>query len=260
MDFYIKTPDGVNIYYQITGSKPTAMLFVHGALGNTSWWNAQRDYFKDDYTIALMDLPGHGKSGSERTNWSAEQYAQDIKTVADQLPAEKIILVGHSMSGPYTLAASLLIPNVKLVILVDTLKNMNQLMDIQQAEELIFKYYRNNFKDAVENMLPHYLFAASTPAVIKEQLQKEFLQYSGEFAAASLAPLYKMDIRSIAKQVTVPVIAINSDAAPVDVDSIRQYIPGYDYKIISGTGHYPMLEKPNEFNLLLSQLLKDQPI
>jgi pimeloyl-ACP methyl ester carboxylesterase len=160
------------------------------------------------------------------------------------------------MSGPYTLEASLLIPKVKLVVLVDTLKNMDQLMDYQQADDLIFKSYKKDFKYAVENLLPKFLFAESTPIEIREQLESEFLKNDAEFAVESIEPLYKMDIRQISKQVQVPVRAINSNYTPTDVDSIRKYIKDFEYIIISGSGHYPMLEKPNEFNLSLDEILQ----
>jgi len=256
MEKYINSEDGINIHYKISGMKPTAIVFIHGWLGNANWWNDQQEYFKDNYSVVQIDLPGHGKSETGRVNWSSKLYAKDIKAVVDQIASGNIILVGHSMSGPYTLEASLLIPKVKLVVLVDTLKNMDQLMDYQQADDLIFKSYKKDFKYAVENLLPKFLFAESTPIEIREQLESEFLKNDAEFAVESIEPLYKMDIRQISKQVQVPVRAINSNYTPTDVDSIRKYIKDFEYIIISGSGHYPMLEKPNEFNLSLDEILQ----
>ena len=256
MEKYIKSEDGINIHYKISGTKPTAIVFIHGWLGNANWWNNQQEYFKDNYTVVQIDLPGHGKSEAGRVDWSSIQYAKDIKVVVDQISSENVILVGHSMSGPYTLEAALLIAKVKLVVLVDTLKDMDQLMDYQQADELIFKSYKKDFKYAVENILPKFLFAESTPTEIREQLKSEFLKNDAEFAIESLEPLYKMDIRHSSKQVQVPVRALNSNYTPTNVDSIRKYIKDFEYKNISGSGHYPMLEKPDEFNISLNEILQ----
>lgn len=112
-----------------------------------------------------------------------------------------------------------------------------------------------DFINAVENFLPNYLFAKSTPVAVREQLQREFLANDVEFAITSLEPLYKMDLQSIAKQVRVPVRAINSDSTPTNADSIRKCIKDFAYLTISGTGHYPMLEKPGEFNRALAEIL-----
>lgn len=256
MEKYIKSQDGVNIHYQISDTKSTSIVFVHGWLGNANWWKNQQEYFKNKYTVVQIDLPGHGKSESGRVNWSSAQYAMDIKNVVDQIASENVILVGHSMSGPYTLEASLIVPRVKLVVLVDTLKNMEQLMSFQQADDLLFKSYKKDFKYAVENLLPKFLFTESTPPMIREQLQNEFIKNDAEFAVKSIEPLYKMDILNVSKQVQVPVRAINSNFTPTNINSIQTYIKDFDYVTISGSGHYPMLEKPNEFNFLLNEILQ----
>lgn len=259
MEKYVRSTDGINIHYHMNGTHPTALLFVHGWLGNADWWDDQAAHFQTKYTVVRIDLPGHGKSESGRTEWSAEQYAKDIKSVADQVPCNNFILVGHSMSGPYTLEASLIIPRVKLVVLVDTVKDMDQLMDYRQADELLFQSYQKDFKNAVENFLPKFLFSHSTPAATRDRLHREFLNNDAAFAVATLAPLYKMDVRKTAQQVRVPVRAINSDYTPTNIDSIRKYLADYEVVTIAGTGHYPMLENPAAFNQALDGILTKFP-
>lgn len=77
--------------------------------------------------MVQIDLGGHGKSDRSRTNWKSKQYADDIKSVVNQLSSTVIILVGHSMSGAYVLEASLELPSVKAVVLVDTLTGFETL-------------------------------------------------------------------------------------------------------------------------------------
>ena len=220
MENYVGSEDGVRIHYKVSGQKPDALVFVHGWLGNAGWWDYQKEYFKDRYTVVQIDLPGHGRSGAGRTNWSSANYAADIKAVVNQLEGLNVALVGHSMSGPYCLEASLGVNKVKLVVLVDTLKNMDQLMNYSQAEELLLSLYSRDFAGAVEIFLPKFL-------------------------------------REIASQVAIPVRAVNSDFTPTEIESIRKYIKDFDFLILNDTGHYPMLEKPEEFNRCLSQILEE---
>ncbi|HEX2395517.1 MAG TPA: alpha/beta hydrolase [Bacteroidales bacterium] len=255
MDKYVMSSDGLSIHYQVTGTGTTAIVFVHGWLGNIAWWNTQQKYFADKYTVVLIDLPGHGQSDKSRKNWSSKQYAADIKAVVDQENSKKAILVGHSMSGAYVLKASLYIQVVKALILVDTLKDLDQPISYSQAEQFMFIPYRKDFKSAVENMMPQYLFAKTTPVPIQKQLQSEFLMYDPELAVKVLEPLYKEDIRETAKLVQIPVRGINSDYTPTNPDSNKKYFRDYDYVTIKGTGHYPMLEQPDEFNKALEKTL-----
>jgi len=255
MEKYVLSSDESKIHYLETGENNVAILFVHGWLGNVNWWANQQVFFKDKYKVVQIDLGGHGKSDKTRKYWTSKQYVDDIKAVANQISSTEIILIGHSMSGAFVLDASLDLPKVKAIILIDTLKDLNQVFTYEQAEEFIFSNYRKDFKSAVENILPQYLFVVSTPEVVRSQLQNEFLQNSPELAVAALEPLYKMDIQSIAKSVKAPVRAINSDAAPTNIENNRKYLTDYDFVTIKGTGHYPMLEKPDEFNKLLDDLI-----
>lgn len=255
MEKYAVSSDGQKIYYQESGNGNTGIIFIHGWLGNTEWWNDQKEYFTPKHHIIQMDLAGHGKSDSSRENWTSSQYADDIRAVAEAIESQEIILVGHSMSGAYVLEASLKIPKVKALVLIDTLKDLNESFTEEQVEQIL-SMYRSDFKNTVENILPQYLFAEQTPPEVKERVQKEFLQNKPEKAINALKPLYGTDFKNIAAQVQVPVIAINSDASPTNLEGNRRYLKDYDYVTIAGVGHYPMLEKPEEFNLILGKVLK----
>ncbi|TRX36483.1 alpha/beta hydrolase [Flavobacterium sp. ZT3R18] len=257
MEKYISSTDNVNIHYTETGKGNTSIVFVHGWLGNVNWWNSQESFFKEKYNIVKIDLGGHGKSDKTRRNWTGEQYADDIKTVINQIDTSEIILVGHSMSGAYVIEAFKDLPKVKAIILVDTLKDLDQEFTPEQAEQFMFSNYRKDFKSAVENILPQYLFVAETPITIKNQLQNEFIQNNFDLAINALKPLYEMDIKRIAKLVDIPVRAINSDATPTNIESNLKYFKNYNYKIITRTGHYPMLEKPDEFNRIFKELIEE---
>lgn len=255
MEKYAVSSDGQKIHYKESGSRNTAVILVHGWLGNTEWWDDQQKYLTPNYHVVQIDLAGHGKSDSSRETWTSSQYADDIKAVADAIDAPEIILVGHSMSGAYVLEASLKIPKVKALVLIDTLKDLDESFTDEQVEQILF-IYRSDFKHAVENILPQYLFVEQTPPAIRERVQQEFLQNDPEKAINALKPLYTTDFRKVAEQVQVPVIAINSDASPTNLEGNRKYLKDYNYVTITGVGHYPMLENPEEFNSILNKVLQ----
>jgi pimeloyl-ACP methyl ester carboxylesterase len=49
----------------------------------------------------------------------------------------------------------------------------------------------------------------------------------------------------------VPIRAINGDLWPTRSDVNRTITPDFQAVIMEGTGHYPMLERPAEFNRIL---------
>lgn len=214
MKYSIMSSDDTSLTYETFGKGDTALLFVHGWLGNKNWWNDQIKIFSRDYLVAAMDLAGHGESGKERKEYTADLYADDIASVADDLKMKEVILVAHSMSGAYALIAAQKIENIKAIIVVDTLKNLDMTFSSEQIETML-KMYRENFKGVVHDFLPKHLYNEKTPEKIKKQLSDEFMKYNPEFAAQAVEPLYKLDVKSLTKKVKVPVRGIFTDVSVI---------------------------------------------
>ncbi len=76
-----------------------------------------------------------------------------------------------------------------------------------------------------------------------------------------LDDLFALDVKSPMKEAHVPVRCINSSGGyqfftPTDIEINRKYA---DYRavFIKDVGHFPMLEKPAEFNQKLRDVLKE---
>lgn len=247
MELNVRSRDGVSIHAEVTGNGATALMFVHGWLGSGRWWDAQRDAFAETHTIVQIDLAGHGASGRERTYGSVEAYAEDIKAVLERVECPRVVLVGHSMSGSNVVEASLHLERVAAIVLVDTLKNLDQVPVPAEIEGML-ALYRRDFRAAIENVVPKFLFAPTTPPEIVARLTREFLAVTGDYAASLLEPFYRYDVREPARQVRVPVRAINSDLHPTDVAANQRWFSNYAMRLMPGVGHYPMLEQPATFN------------
>lgn len=234
----------------------TALLFSHGWLGSSRWWDAQRDAFKTTHQIVQFDLAGHGASGRERQAYTIEAYAEDLCAVAKAVDAEHLVLVGHSMSGAVVVEASLRLSRTSAIVLVDTLKNLEQPMDRGQVAAML-ESYRRDYRSVVEQVAPRWLFAPGTPPEVKDRLTREFLTESGDYAAKLLEFFYRYDVRAAARQVCVPVRAINADLHPTDAEGNRKSFRDYAVRSMTGLGHYPMLEAPAPFTAELRAVLTE---
>ena len=61
------------------------------------------------------------------------------------------------------------------------------------------------------------------------------------------------DCTTSIKDVKVPIIAINSEIRPTNVEAFRRYAPGFKVKIVKDVGHIIMWDSPEEFNRLLEE-------
>ena len=116
-----KSADGVLITYEVHGTGPTTLVFVHGWSCDRTYWRSQLDAFIRDYQVVTIDLAGHGASGATRTDWSIRRFADDVASVIRAVDARNVITIGHSLGGPVALETALLMPDrVTGVIGVDT--------------------------------------------------------------------------------------------------------------------------------------------
>lgn len=74
-------------------------MFVHGLMGYGQNWRRIIGALESTERCLAFDQRGHGRSFKPESGYAPEDYADDIKKIADELGWEKFILVGHSMGG-----------------------------------------------------------------------------------------------------------------------------------------------------------------
>jgi pimeloyl-ACP methyl ester carboxylesterase len=57
------------------------------------------------------------------------------------------------------------------------------------------------------------------------------------------------------RRLKAPVVAINPDHRPTDIEALRRH--GVKTMIMSGVGHFGMLEDPDNFNCLLGETIEE---
>jgi pimeloyl-ACP methyl ester carboxylesterase len=84
--------------HDIDAARP-AIVFVHGAGLDHSWWGLQSRYFGyHGYNVLALDLPGHGRSAGPPLE-TVEAMADWVSSFFKAIHIEKAILVGHSMGA-----------------------------------------------------------------------------------------------------------------------------------------------------------------
>jgi len=76
-----------------------------------------------------------------------------------------------------------------------------------------------------------------------------------EVALASFRDLFKFDEAENFDKISIPVRFLNSDSYPINTESAKKHIKDFDLRIMKDTGHFLMLEKPEEFNMKLAEII-----
>jgi len=249
------SPDGVHIEYHVYGHGESAVLLVHGWACDESYWNAQINALKSQYTVVALNLAGHGASGRNRTDWSIANYAQDVAAVARQVPNTQLVLVGHSMGADVALAATPLIGSRVIgIVAVDALRTVGDPPLPARDIERRVAPFSSDFIGATRNLVSSSLFEKGADPVLVQKVAYNMSLRPPAVAVPSMRSLLSMDLAGLLPSIHVPVYAINSDLAPTDAARIRKSLPDFTLDVLDHSSHFLMLETPARFNPLL---LKD---
>jgi pimeloyl-ACP methyl ester carboxylesterase len=82
------------------------LVFVHGGGAHAHWWTHVAARFTGDFRVVMLDLSGHGDSGS-RPVYSLEQWTEEVMAAAEvgQVDGAPVV-IGHSMGGFVTIATA----------------------------------------------------------------------------------------------------------------------------------------------------------
>lgn len=258
----VNAADGTRIVYDVRGYAPsaekTALVFVHCWAGSRAFWKDELDRFADRYTVIAMDLPGHGASGDRAPEHALAALGGDVATVVNDARVERAILIGHSMGGPISLDAAARLPGQVIgVIGIDTLHDADRKLPKEAIEGLA-----NGFEQDFDGMLEQAI-GAMLPADVDPAAHEWIL---AQARAAHRAPVIAMlrsfvdvDVPALMRGARVPVRCINKTPLhSQDIDTAvatnRKYCD-FDVVKMEGVGHYPMIERPEEFHAVLATVV-----
>jgi len=250
-----QAPDGVEIVYSAAGAGEPALVFVHGGLADRTFWDAQLKAFAGRHRVLALDLAGHGESGTNRKKWGIPEFGADVRAVVDAEKPKHVIIMGNSLGGPVAIEAALLLPGRALgVIGVDTFQDLGKISEDEAKQRA--ELFRRDFSGGVKEMVKALFYPDADPEIMADA-ERRMARTSPEAADAMFLSLAGYDTGAAARRLTIPIRAINGDLYPTDVKAVRQVKADFNAIIMPHMGHYPMLERPEEFNRHLATIISE---
>lgn len=253
----VRSADGTLIRFGVAGNGRPALVFVHGWAGNREFWREQVAAFAGRHQVVTIDLAGHGESAGTRSNWTTEHFAEDVLAVAQALQLDDLILLGHSAGGPVCLVAGpMLGERLRAIIGVDTFRGILQRPPSERFIERMLAPFAANYEDACLNVARGF-FPPGEFSVLREWVAEQMLAVSPRVGLASMRTTL-VATRSIdPERITVPIHTINSAENPTPRPDARAGGLGFELHVVSGVGHFLMLENPALFNAKLQAVLDE---
>ncbi len=251
----------VSIVYDQCGKGDTTLLFIHGWCINKEYWDDQLKHFCEKYKVVALDLPGFGGSGKNRTEWTFEQYTDDILEFIRAEKLKNVILIGHSMSGDILLLMGAKYPEEVIGIVgIDNLKKPGSEFSEEEKRDIesFFSMMDSSFSGTVEGYTKANLFPRAADTEYVNRVIKDFKMNDSVIAIKVLRSLLAISQkeRDMMQQLKHTLYLVNSDTDSTHIDSLQKYCKASaEVVYVHGTGHYPMIEKSAEFNAALENVI-----
>jgi pimeloyl-ACP methyl ester carboxylesterase len=275
--------DGTPVNTIVLGpERPGAMdakplVFVHGLSGSWPNWLEQLPVFARDHRVVAIDLPGFGYSPMPAQKLSIAGYARILGGLLDRLGIDAAAVVGNSMGGFVAAELAIAFPQrVERLVLVSaagisthrprgSARGVPVLRSIERivmasgawaATKSDTVARRARLRELTLNVVARHPDRLS-PALTAEQLRGAgkpgFLQ--------GLEAVIEYDIRERLREIACPTLIVWGDSDRLisvrDADVFAELIPSARKVVFADTGHVSMLERPDEFNALLTDFLTE---
>jgi pimeloyl-ACP methyl ester carboxylesterase len=262
----LKTDDGVNLYYEETGSG-TPILFVHEFAGDCRSWEPQVRHFSRRYRCIAYNARGYPPSDvlPDPDRYSQQRERDDVRCVLDALGIERAHIVGLSMGAMATLHFGM-VHSARAISLVTAGVGSG-------AHKSEYARFQADSRAHAKLMLEHGMarFAAGygenpTRVTMKAkdprgfaEFQRHLSEHSAEGSANTMLgyqarrpSLY--DLTAEMAGITAPLLVIAGDEDPSTIEPsllIKRTVPGARLAMLPRTGHMLNLEEPALFNRLV---------
>ena len=242
------TVAGRSVHYTIQGSGP-AIIFVHGWTCDETTWSRQVPAFARKYRVITLDLPGHGRSDPPaRGDFSINAFALAVEAVRLAANVDRVVLVGHSMGASvirrYALDHS---DRVAGLVAVDGPLDVRPFATWPTPLPPMTAEAR---RQLVESM-----FVPATPPALRNGISAMMLGTSEATALGSSGSMF--DLANQSDQIIhAPALTIYAGKPLFEINrNTKEMLPQWSWIQIGGTGHFVMMEKPEQFNRALATFL-----
>ncbi|HCY84394.1 MAG TPA: alpha/beta hydrolase [Desulfobacteraceae bacterium] len=250
--------DKSNIYIDDGGNGSLPLIFVHSMPGTSQHWSAQLSHIRTTRRGIAFDLRGNGRSSSpENGDYAIASMVQDVQMVADQLNIERFILVGHSMGGSVAGAYAGGYPErVAGLLLVDPSGNSTQ-MPIEERQEYLGALESEACLNVIEAYLRHILTGSTETT--RAKVLRDLRDTPKATVVGAFKELLKYNPVPALERYDGPTLSVITSITETPF-SVHKLVPNLPYKMITGTGHWLQLDKPEEFNRIMDDFLSSVEI
>ncbi|MFQ6059660.1 MAG: alpha/beta fold hydrolase [Anaerolineae bacterium] len=268
--------NGIKTRYWVCGDGPPVVL-IHGLGASVEFWERNMAALGERFRVYALDLVGFGRTDKPNLEPSLEMAVRHVIGFLDAQGVERASLVGNSMGGLIALVAAGRFPErVEKLVLVDSAGLGRRIHWGFRALSLPgIGALAMRFRPNVRSMRLVRRYMCHDPNTLSDEWlarRVEMLQAPEARRALFTTLRYGVNLWGVRPHlvreadeslahVTAPTLVVwgREDRMLPLADAMAGWerIPGARLEVWEGCGHVPQLEKPDEFNRLVTSFLSE---
>ncbi len=276
----VKEINDTKLYYKIIGNGEP-ILIVHGGPG------LSHDYFlpslkslSDKHKLIFYDQRASGKSdlNINPKSITLDNFIKDIDELRKIFGIEKLNLMAHSWGGILAMKYAIMYPdNIKSLILVNSVgasseittlsnlelaKRFTQKDSIRRVEIFNSEEFQKRSINSIESLMKigikHQFYNKTYLDSLNLSLNENYMTTS-QLLQNLAKDLSDFDFHSDLKTIRCPTLLIYGNYDPLTSLAgvkIHELIDNSELIVLDECGHFPFIEKQNEFNEVLTNFLE----
>ncbi len=258
---------GADLYYEDLGGDRPLCVMLHGGLGmDHTYFRPTFDRLSEHVRLAYYDMRGNGRSTSGPPELlTLERWADDAALLADHLGAERFAVIGHSYGGFVAQEVALRHPDrVRAMALLCTTPGgigSTEPPDSEQGDppssdqlEIMGSPVTSDDEMAtmMRRLLPYYLHHLG-PEVLLERFVNTIYRHDTMIRSSEVLASWSSYDRL--PMVACPTLVVggrhDNFCSAAQSERIAHQISDAKLEVFEHSGHFPWLEEPNEFWVML---------
>jgi len=263
--------NGLKLWYKVSGSGPVCVMPTPG-------WGVSSDiYFltltrlEDHLTVVYLDTRGSGRSEKPPTanDYTYDLFASDLEALRRHLGQERILVMGHSQAGIHAMNYALRHPEACAgLILIDTLPAFDEHYHGDVQGNIMARKNEPWFEEAFaaisseeqpqsDEEFGQYCMAIMPFYLVEQGITNRYAEafeattFSVAASKGQEAVQLEIDLLPDLAKITVPtLLAVGSEdfvCSPLQSERIHLRVKNSKLLVIQNAGHFPWLERPEQF-------------
>jgi 3-oxoadipate enol-lactonase len=258
----VQLDTGITIEFARSGVVDAdSLLFVHGLGTNLHQFEAQQRFFSQYFQVLMVSLRGHGGSSMpahpREADFSIPQFAQDVKALLSSLDVPRVHFVGNSAGG--LVGYQLLRTDSELLA---SLTTFGTTAELHSSATLLWFLTRLTRILGPKSMGKLASISTKDKAVA-QKVAEMFATANKQAIWMTQVNIAGYDFTPVLQDHDLPMLLIKGEQdAEINakLDSTLQILrqkPSFRLVEMEEAGHFSNMEKPERFNQILLDFLKD---